>query len=339
MPENRLSYLLKRHLSRQISSGESEELAALIGQLDDEQLNAALQLCWNEYEVTKMLDEQKGADILSAIFLASPAATPVHRIHFLRRRWVRFAAASVIIIFIAGTITWRLYRNNMTGPVQNMVVATNASKAYIRNLTLPDGSTVVLQAGSTLDFPAAFNGNTREVSLSGEAYFDIERDATKPFIIHTGKISTTVLGTAFNIKAYPGQHNIVVSVTRGKVKVEDEQKLLAVLTPDQQLNYQSENAMASERKVDANTLVTDWTKQDMVFDESSFTTVAEVLSKRYGVTIRFNNDDLQHCPIHASFKGTEKLENVLNIVCKVQEATYEMKDDKTILISGRGCGN
>src|SRR5690606_2603405 len=70
-------------------------------------------------------------------------------------------------------------------------------------LLLPDGSTVLLNNNSSLDFPQQFTGDTREVILKGEAYFDIKPDASRPFIIHTGKVKTRVLGTAFNIRAYP----------------------------------------------------------------------------------------------------------------------------------------
>jgi ferric-dicitrate binding protein FerR (iron transport regulator) len=335
---------LKRHLSNLITPGEREELASLVEQSGDEGLATELQQCWDGYEGKKTLTEQHTMTILATILQPGnrqevlPVPAPVHRIHFLRRRWIRFTAAAIFIL-VAGTAVWRLYMNNKNTLVPQQPLAANSSKSYIRNLTLPDGSTVVLQAGSTLDYPAAFNGSTREVSLSGEAYFDIQHDTAKPFIIHTGSVSTTVLGTAFNIKAYAGQQNIVVSVTRGKVKVEDQHKLLAILTPDQQLDYQPAAATASEHKVDANTLVTDWTKQDMVFEESPFAVVAEVLRKRYDVTIHFDNDYLLQCPIHASFKGTETLQNVLNVVCKVLGAAWEMKDDKTIVISGKGCGS
>jgi len=76
---------------------------------------------------------------------------------------------------------------------------------YNRYITLPDGSTVILHAGSKLDYPVSFNGNTREVNLIGEGYFDVQHDPARPFIIHTGHLKTTVLGTAFNIKANAGE--------------------------------------------------------------------------------------------------------------------------------------
>jgi ferric-dicitrate binding protein FerR (iron transport regulator) len=336
MSDTRLSYLLKRHLSRKINQGESEELAALVLLAEEEELNTELLHCWQGYEGQFTLTEGMAADILANIVKEdTPAGRPVFRGNFLRRRWLGWAAAAVIVL--SSAMAYYMYPAHKKMPVRDQAAGNNLSKNYIRNITLPDGSTVVLQAGSTLDFPAKFGDSSREVSLSGEAYFDIEHDNGRPFIIHTGTVSTTVLGTAFNIKAFSGQKKIVISVTYGKVKVEDAHRLLAVLTPDQQLNYQPSDAVSSQQNVDANKLVTDWTRQDMVFEESTFAEVAEVLKKRYAATIRFDNTDLLKCPIHASFKGTEKLENVLNVVCKVQGAIYRMNAGGTIVISGKGC--
>jgi ferric-dicitrate binding protein FerR (iron transport regulator) len=85
-------------------------------------------------------------------------------------------------------------------------------------INLPDGSKVVLNANSKLEYPPGFSNNTREVYLDGEAYFDIAHDPGKPFIVHTGSISTRVLGTAFNINAYRSQQFVEVTVTRVKWK-------------------------------------------------------------------------------------------------------------------------
>src|SRR6202012_4985743 len=146
-----------------------------------------------------------------------------------------------------------------------------------------------------LDYPAAFPADSREVTLRGQAYFDVRHDDRKPFIIHTGKVSTTVLGTAFNISS--DSNKVTVSVTGGKVRVQDGKKILAELTPNQQIVYKVPEEAAEKTTVNAEQLVTNWTKQDMEFDGDSFGGIAEVLSKRYGVMIRFKNPELTKCLI------------------------------------------
>src|SRR5207248_3097180 len=118
-------------------------------------------------------------------------------------------------------------------PASSLVLARAESYAipvaWTRHIVLPDSSTVVLHAGSRLLFPEAFSVNTREVTLVGEAYFDIVHREAQPFIIHTGQLKTTVLGTAFNIRAYDSSQEVMVSVTKGRVRVESGNQVLAEL--------------------------------------------------------------------------------------------------------------
>src|SRR5690606_2859673 len=103
---------------------------------------------------------------------------------------------------------------------ENKMVINSVNSNEHRLLHLPDGSTVIVGVGSKLNYPSSFDSlRTREVYLEGQAYFDIRHNPQKPFIIHTGKVATTVLGTSFNIKAWPEDQDITVTVTRGKVRV------------------------------------------------------------------------------------------------------------------------
>lgn len=102
---------------------------------------------------------------------------------------------------------------------------------------LPDGSTVFLSPGSRLNYPSTFDGKKkREVFLQGQGFFDIKHNASRPFIVHSGQVATTVLGTAFNIKAQPHEKYITVTVKRGKVSVSDRYKTLGVITPQEQIS-------------------------------------------------------------------------------------------------------
>lgn len=261
-----------------------------------------------------------------------PRAVPMHQ-------WWKVAAAVVVIA--AGALIWRATRSGEPGPAIAATQPTAHQTAekpagFIRHFTLPDGTHVVLQTGGRLDYPKQFTGNVREVSLSGEAYFDVAQDGSKPFVIHTGRIRTTVLGTAFNIRALPDDKEIVVSVTTGKVKVEDNQKLLAVLTSNQQVKYQPISAAVARDSVNAASLVTDWTKQEMAFDGQTFEEVAEKLGKRYGVDIRFKKDALKKSTIKVFFDGTETLETVLNRMCTISNSSYSIIDAKTVVLDTTG---
>lgn len=265
---------------------------------------------------------------------------PVHRVHFLNLKRKLAIAAAVIAVATTGLFVWMAPRKSSpviaeAQPAEKIISPVVGAFDHIRNITLPDGSSVVLHAGSKLDYVKSFDGPTREVRLEGEAYFDIAHNPDKPFIIHTGKVKTTVLGTSFNIKA--DAKHVVVSVTRGRVKVEDESKLLAVLTPDQQVQYSLPDAKTAQQTVNANTLVTDWTKEDMVFNGVSFEEIAAMLSKRYGVPVKFKNQALKNCKIRASFSGTEKIEQVASVLSGIRNGSYQELTDGTIVLDGEGC--
>lgn len=251
-----------------------------------------------------------------------------------KNRWYAVAACAIITAAVSYFSVKKPDAREISRPV--VASAGNISE-YTRYLKLPDGSTVVLHANSTLDYPTSFTGNSREVTLAGEAYFDIAHNESKPFIIHTGKIKTTVLGTAFNIAAYSDHKTIVVSVTRGKVKVEDDKKVLAVLTPDQQITYSIPSAVAEQQTIDVKHAAIHWVKEDMSFDGISFAAIAEILSKRYNVNISFKNPALEKCTIKAFFKGTESLDKVLEALAVISDAGYVHTDEKHIVIDGEGC--
>jgi len=250
-------------------------------------------------------------------------------------------AAAVLLVLSISVLKWLDRDTEKTAArTESVKVESILDKTadYTRHLTLPDGSTVILHANSKLDYLGNFSENSREVILVGEAYFDIIHDEKRPFIIHTGDIKTTVLGTAFNINASANSKKITISVTRGKVRVEKNQKVLAVLTQDEQVTYNPSEPGASQQQVNAAAIVTDWTKQDMVFEDISFERVSQLLSRRYAVDINFKNPSLKNCTIKAFFNGTEPLEKVLDVLCIISNASYTKTDNKSILLDGQGCG-
>lgn len=240
--------------------------------------------------------------------------------------FIRVAAVLLICVAAAFLFTKRVHKINNT-----LAVAKNI--AQNRYLLLPDSSVVLLHPGSEITYN--FNGKVRSLNLVGEAYFDIKHDASKPFVIHTGQITTTVLGTAFNIKAYQGQ-KVTVTVTRGKVSVSDgNKKVRAVLTPYELVEVDAQNNTLAKKQVASHTTI-GWVKADMQFDELPFRDLANRLEQRYDVKINFTNRLLENCPVTGRFTGTESLQYVLNIIAQSIAASYTI-DGNTVSINGKGC--
>ena len=285
------------------------------------------------------LDVNRSQDLLYRILNSEKQTAkliPVNRPVRRYRHW--YAAAALLIITLA---IWSLVVDG-SNPEPSIAKTekkilepapeTNG-KRYIR---LQDGSTVLLNEGSQLDYPAGFANNKREVTLSGEAYFDIRPDAKRPFIVHTGKINTTVLGTAFNIKAYPEQKQITVTVTRGKVKVGDNKKTFGVIVPNESIAVNTEiNSFRLER-VNADEALT-WKKQYLVLDDISLEEAAVLIGNRYHVNISFSKEALENCRISATFLNNENLEQVLTVVTGVVDADYTLQPNDEVIISGEGC--
>lgn len=254
-----------------------------------------------------------------------------------RRRWsvLSFpAAAAILLIAFAGYLLWPLFQQQLSS---SQLTTVKIAEKEQKQFTLADGSKVWVNGGSTLRFPESF-GETREVFLTGEAFFDVAHDAEKPFIIHTGKVSTTVLGTAFNIKADPIGHTVAVTVARGKVSVKEGERLLGILTKNQQVSFNTLTSRAVRSQVDSE-VVSAWYRNDLYFDEITFEQAVLRLKERFGVKIDFSNEGLKHCRFSGTILQEQELENILNTICAFNQASYQKQKGNRYLILGQGCQN
>ncbi|HEY0054762.1 MAG TPA: FecR domain-containing protein [Pedobacter sp.] len=248
-----------------------------------------------------------------------------------RPLWKKIAAvAAVVSVFLALflQVPSLFHEQRLT----KLSVPANQKK----QLTLPDGSMVWVNAGSELKYPEKFEGKTREVYLSGEAYFDVEHDASKEFIIHTGKVVTTVLGTAFNIKEDKNKETVVVTVTRGKVKVANGTKELGIITANQQISFNSQDSESVQNQVNASKVIA-WQEEELSFEDITFAEVAVRLEQRFNVEIRFVNDKLKTCRFTGKVQSTDKLEKILKVICAFNNATFQTHANGSITIDGAGC--
>ena len=336
----RLSLLFDKYVRGTITAEEFNDFWQLVkeGQASGT-LSAKLTLLWQEWAdntapgtgpdkskvFSKIMEKGKEREIDFEKLRAVPGG-----------QWRRMVAIAAAVVVITAGLYLLKQRQMQPAPATMQYAAQTKAPAYTRQIVLPDGSTVVLHAGSTLDYPSSFPEDSREVSLKGEAYFDVRHDNKKPFIIHTGTVRTIVLGTAFNISS--DSNRVTVSVTGGKVRVETGKKVLAELAPNQQVVYNVPRDTAERKIVNAEQLVTNWTKRDMIFDGDTFGGIAGVIAQRYGVTITFKNPALAKCQIVASFSGTETLEHVLQTLCTIQNASYTKNpEDSSIELDGKGC--
>lgn len=193
---------------------------------------------------------------------------------------------------------------------------------------LPDGTTVHLNSGSKLVFPVEFNGNSRKVELTGEAFFDVTPNPDKPFIVKTTDIYVKVLGTSFNLKAYPESNKISTTLVHGKVVLETESagvmKQLAELNPSDRAVYQNNNKtiqISTEEDLDK---FIAWKDGKLVFFNDPIDEVADKLGIWYNVTVKIGNSDLKRYRFTATFTD-EPIEQVLDLLSKSSPIKYQIK--------------
>jgi transmembrane sensor len=240
-------------------------------------------------------------------------------------------AATIIAIF---SIALMYYYDR---PAQGSDIVYRSRSSHTKEhrvIRLPDGSTVIINSGSKLNYPSSFDGLAkREVYLEGQAYFDIKHNDSKPFIVHTGNVQTTVMGTAFNVKAWPGEKNVIVTVTRGKVRVGDDTKTFGVITPDQQITYNKEKDNVVQKVVDAPTYLA-WKEQDLLFDDVTVAEAAELLQERFKVNISYADESIRSKRFTTTFLKDESLDQVLRSICDFNNASYIYNKEKaTVVIS------
>lgn len=249
-------------------------------------------------------------------------------------RLERIVAVCTLLLLAAGAYFFfaPLPDNNRATYAQQ---ADPSPPGNTRTVHLPDGSTVVLFDGSLLDYPADFHGDTREVNLTGHGYFDIAKNPSKPFIVHTGKLSTRVLGTAFYIRAFPADDSIEVKVKRGKVQVLNEKRTLGMITANEIIAFSKRTEQhvqhVAERKVQANAEAA-----ETHFDNITLAEAALRIEEWFLADIEFSNEAARDCLITATFSPDDTLEEVLTVVCGVIRANFTMEQNK-IVIDGSGC--
>lgn len=260
---------------------------------------------------------------------AEEPATPVRSV--VRSNFTRLAVAAATLLVVS-LITWILIprEKDPKHPALSQIVKRTTEKKELQHLVLPDGTQVWLNAASELTYPPAFNGNSREVYLTGEAFFDVKHADKVPFIIHTGKVVTRVLGTAFNIRAYPDQKSISVEVKRGKVEVSKADKILATLTPGQAVQVPASGKEAALKQV-KETEVAEWTEGKLHYRDQPLKEIIRDLERNFNVEIEVMDVSLLDEPVNTTIEKQKGIEAALLQFCELYKLKLERNQTKFII--------
>ena len=314
-----------KKLSGDITGKELKSLDEILSKSDEnKKIYSELEFIWQKSSPKIEVNVDSAWDKLSSRMENTEKETPV--IHMKSTRPYQWMSIAATIILAIGIFT--LYRFNQE--VQNITYTASNTE----QIELPDGSLINLKANSTLTYPEKFTASSREVNLKGEAFFDIQRDESKPFIIHTNSIDVQVLGTSFFVNTMDEKH-IEVNVKTGKVQVTDikNDSNNVVLVKDENVVFNKVERAFHSVKLEANKLY--WQTKTLIFQRTTLQEVMHIVNMNYNKNVIIVNEEMKHCKLTVTFKN-KSFEEVMEVIKATFNASTEQHDDQ-ILLKGENC--
>lgn len=252
----------------------------------------------------------------------------------VRTLWKRWSVAAAMLTLLAGLMALLLLLNKQetVKPITWSTVETGRQK---KNVTLPDGSRVWVNAHSKLRFANGFERNRNIILDYGEAFFDVTRDSQHPFLVKVDGLQVSVLGTAFNIQSFQQLGEIKVAVTQGKVAVDDSLACHEKLLPDQCLTYTRNTNRFRVTTIDPSK-ANDWKNGNIWLNNISLKELAVYIRNIYDYEVVFNSKDLEQCKNTINFSDKDQLKDVLELLKIMNKVRYRIQN-KTIYLDGIGC--
>lgn len=241
----------------------------------------------------------------------------VNHSSFLHARYLRIVAIFIPLFLIAGTYFYlsNIYNNDRFAKVE-------VPYGEQKQICLPDGSTVKINAGSSIQYPKQFDANSRTVTLIGEAFFSVIKDPSKPFVVRTKKISVSVLGTTFNVSAYPDEEKTITTLSSGKVEVKTASKKTFTLEPAQQLTYNNRTAGTDIHRIPEEN-IQGWTTGHLIFEYRPIGEIFRVLERKYNVTCKIDKSLFsKNDHFSVKFVNNESLDQILDILKDICGFSY-----------------
>lgn len=362
MSDSRIWELIARKFNGEISEEELLELNQLLQQPGEVvQLNELLEELHAVplRPMTSAADERRSEDRLRLRLQAGKDAAEADHFKTIsikrsRKRLVvaLLSMAAVVVVIIFSRLLWfNSHDAILTGKTTLNEVVTNAdSKSTVY---LPDGSYVVLNSGSRLSYNKDFGVDTREITLTGEAYFDIAKNPKAPLTVHAGNVDIRVKGTAFNVRAYAEDSAVEASLIRGVIEVysKNDQERKILLRPNEKILIGKIPVVKSSGKemqglqekedvfilgklrynpADSNISEIAWIDNKLAFSREPFYSLAQKMERWYKVSIQFEDKRLMEITFTGSFER-ESLIDALDALKQIAPFRYKIKDGKVLI--------
>ena len=271
-----------------------------------------------EWESCWKRDHVPPADVLDSL---DSLRRKIRRRRPLRRLWLRISAAAAVLALVSTLVLHLLPAER---PEQLFTV--EAPQGTHSRISLPDGTQVWLNAGSALSYGSSFNETSREVSLSGEAYFEVAKNPERPFIVDVGNASIRVLGTTFSVKADKGKDQITAVLLEGSIRFESPTQQV-LLAPYQQLTFIRSTNKIDIQSVNAKENLA-WKDGLLKYKSIALCTLLNELEKKYEIPIHIENKKLMdpNVTVSGTFSEDQSLKEILQVISRSLPIKWSQRD-------------
>lgn len=318
---DRNSELFEKFFSDTSTPKENEELFDLLERQDESAFYEYCQRRWDigQSSIPDELRERLKTDIM--LKLDQHERSHRRRLCFSRVKRTAWAAAVAVILIVAVQLGWNIAQREDSGskPYIIEVVTEPGQKS---NLTLPDGSRVWLNSASRISYTSDYNTKERNLSLEGEAYFDVAQGYDIPFVVKAKGLDVTALGTKFNVRAYAEDQVVIATLVEGKVRA-DADGQSQTLCPNQEAHYDRISGTVTRSYVQDESHIVPWMMNEILFQGESLAEIAVILERMYNVNVVFEDD----CVKDYSYTGlirNNSLTNVLELISGTSPVGYDM---------------
>lgn len=290
--------------------------------VDQDYVEACMQEAWNnlEDEPGAAASEQRQSTAWKKFQARKAGLTqfPAAR----KLKWYGYAAS--VALFLMGTFAIIHFR--ATRPDTPSFAHYTAELGRPTEVSLKDSSTVMLFPGSSLDVPSDFNNRDRKVTLKGRAFFEVAHNKQKPFLVRSGELTTTVLGTSFEVNSANANNISSITLRTGKVGISHAGKEVARLVPNQRISYNTRINQFKIEEVDAAYAMM-WVEGELSYDLVPLTAICQDMERWYNVKITIKNPELLDKKITTSFKDLP-VNKVLDMLSVTTGLTYTVKGNQ-----------
>jgi transmembrane sensor len=312
--------LFQKYINNECTPEEFEKLKTWIQRTEAaDQLEGPMKSLWEQARASSAKENVDWAKMHARI-------TRNEKPFLLRSSMLKYAAAISFLALGSYLYLHKVPQQQTSPQAATAYLSMHSGAKNATLIVLEDGTKVTLNANSDLRYPKTFGSATREVFLDGEAYFQVVHNTSKPFIVHSGKLKTQVLGTSFAVNAYSGTLPLSVSVLTGKVSVKDEKSNeQVVLTPGRVASTRKEHSkfLLSSLADPAESIA--WIEDKMIFDNATLEETAFKLSNRFGVRIHITNKEVSQQRITAMFHK-QPLHNILGALTRLTGSNYKSEN-------------